>query len=189
MTRAWLAPLPQAEPQRSAIAAAIPTLTTHRLILRTPKIEDWPILEPIWRTQRGRFIGGPFNEEDAWLDFTQAAAAWVLRGVGFWTVTRRSDAQVLGIAGLGQEPRDPELEFGWLFTEAAEGHGYATEATRALRTHFFAQGFESLVSCIHPGNTRSIALAERLGAKPDAQAPRSDATALIYRHTAPEAPQ
>ncbi len=186
MTRPWLAPLPPAAAQRAACAAAIPVLGTARLRLRAPRAEDWDLLEPIWRTDRGRFIGGPMNEEDAWLDFAQGAAAWILRGIGFWTVERTGDGAVLGITGLGQETCDPEPELGWLFTGAAEGKGYAFEAASAARDHFFAQGFGTFVSCIAPGNTRSVALAERMGARLDPRAPRLDAQDLVYRHTAPE---
>ena len=49
-------------------------------------------------------------------------------------------------------------------------------------------GFETLVSYITPGNDRSVALAERLGATPDATAPRPDGESasetLVYRHRA-----
>ena len=183
MTRPWLAPLPEAAARRAEVASAIPVLETERLILRAPKIEDWDALEPIWRSDRGRYIGGPFSEEDAWLDFAQCVASWPLRGIGAWTVTRKSDGQVLGITGPGQEPRDAELELGWLFTEAAEGHGYAYEAAGAVREHLFAMGFRTFVSCIDPGNTRSVALAERLGAGPDPDAARADPGDLIYRHS------
>ena len=40
MTRAWLNPMPQAHGLRETIAATIPVLTTERLILRAPRIED-----------------------------------------------------------------------------------------------------------------------------------------------------
>jgi len=185
MIRAWLTPMPEAHGLREAIAAAIPVLTTERLILRAPRIEDWPVLEPIWITKRAEFIGGPFNEEDAWLDFSQAVAGWVLRGVGYWTVTLKSDGTVLGLSGLGQETVDPEPEFGWLFTEQAEGHGYAAEATKAIRAHLFAQGHNRFVSYIDAGHKRSIALAERLGATRDTAAQNADYH--VYRHIAPEA--
>ena len=30
------------------MSAAIPVITTKRLVLRAPQIADWPTLEPIW---------------------------------------------------------------------------------------------------------------------------------------------
>lgn len=190
MIRAWLLQIAAFLPARNAVAEAIPVLETDRLILRAPRIEDWPALEPIWRTERGAFIGGPFDEEDAWLDFTQAVASWVLRGIGYWTVTRRTDGAVLGLCGLGQEYTDPEPEFGWLVTEAAEGHGYALEAASAIRDHLFAQGLPTCVSYVDADHGRSRRLAERLGAHRDTRAeaalPVETAGTLVYRHPAPE---
>lgn len=41
---------------------------------------------------------------------------------------------------------------------------------------------QTLVSCINPDNSRSIHLAERLGAKIDEYARKQDSDNLIYRH-------
>ncbi|MCG6901939.1 MAG: GNAT family N-acetyltransferase [Rhodobacter sp.] len=187
MTAPVQTPIPQAANCRAAIAAALPVLRTQRLTLRAPRLEDWPLLAPIWRTRRSKFIGGPYSTEDAWLDFSQSVASWVLRGIGYWTVTLSADDSVLGLCGLGQEYCDPEPEFGWLFTRAAEGHGYATEATRAIRDHLFAGGISGFVSYIDAGHARSIAVAERLGAWRDPDAAGADATTFVYRHTCHEA--
>jgi len=184
MMRPWH-PIKECTAQRDKMAAIVPVLETERLVLRAQRAEDWPVLEPIWRTDRGRYIDGPFNEEDAWLDYCQAAAGWMLRGIGYWTVTLKSDATVLGLIGIGQETADPELEFGWLLTQEAEGQGFAFEATKAIRAYAFETvGLKTLVSMIDRKNTRSVALAERLGATKDVSAVptefRHDTTA--YRH-------
>jgi len=44
------------------------------------------------------------------------------------------------------------------------------------------KAISSLVSYIDPENSRSIALAERLGAWPDEFATADDETDLVYRH-------
>ena len=168
MTRAYLQPFPEAETTLAALTAAVPLLDTERLRLRAPRLGDWEVLAPIWRSERGAFIGGPFDEREAWLDFNQAIAGWLLRGVGYWTVTLREDGTPLGFVGLGVETEDPELEFGWLMTEAAEGHGYAFEACQAVRAHAFdTLGLKTLVSFVDRRNARSISLARRLGAVED----------------------
>jgi len=170
MTRAFLTPVPQGDSTRQGIAAVIPTLNTDRLILRAPKLSDFETLEPIWRSERGTYMGGPFNEEDAWLDYAQAVAGWVLRGVGYWTVTSK-DGTVLGFIGLGLETEDQEMEFGWMFTQEAEGHGYATEAAKAVHGYAFETlGLSTLISYVDRNNARSVAVAERLGARHDAGA-------------------
>lgn len=168
MNAAWTRPIPQAAGHRDAIAAPIPVLTTERLVLRAPRAEDWPVLEPIWTTDRGRFIGGPFPPETAWLDFAQAVAGWVLRGLAGWTVTDRGTGEVLGLCGLFLDWGDRELELGWLLTEAAEGRGVATEAARAVRDHAFGTlGLPGLVSHVAEPNHASARVAEKLGGIPD----------------------
>jgi len=185
MTRAFLAPVPEAQRTRDAAAAAIPVLETERLLLRAPRLSDFEVLEPIWRTERGIYMGGPFTQEDAWLDYAQAVAGWVLRGIGYWTVTDKA-GQVLGFIGIGAETADPELEFGWLFTAQAEGFGYATEAARAVHAYaFHTLGLKTLVSFVDRRNTRSEALARRLGAVEDDTVlpPELAAEDFAFRHS------
>lgn len=184
MTVPWLTqPAGAAAESAARIAAALPVIETDRLILRPPLIADWPVLEPIWTTERGRYIGGPMNGEDAWLDFNQCISSWLLRGYGFLTITNRTDNNVLGLVGLAQEHGDPEPELGWLLTEAAEGMGYATEAARAMLPLAHALiGAGRFVSYIHRDNAASIAIAERLGAVADAEPHPLFADGLVYRH-------
>ena len=169
------------------MSAAIPVITTKRLVLRAPQIADWPTLEPIWATERGRFIGGPMNSEDAWLDFNQCVSSWLLRGIGWLTVTLRETQQVLGLVGVGQEHGDPEAEIGWLLTAEAEGHGYAFEAAHALLPLAIDTiGAGKLVSYIHRDNAASIRLAEKLGAICDPHPHPLFEDGLVYRHQQPE---
>lgn len=189
MTLQFFDPIPQAAAMRASLAAVVPALETERLILRAPRAEDFQILRSIWLTDRSQFIGGPYNEEDAWLDFAQATAGWLLRGLGYWTVTRRTDGEVLGLIGIGQETTDPELEFGWVVTDAAEGNGFAFEACTAVRDYGFKTiGLKTLVSFIDTRNSRSIALANRLGAVDDTPDDWSHED-LVFRHINSEAAQ
>ncbi len=52
-------------------------------------------------------------------------------------------------------------------------------AMRALR-------LDGLVSYVHPENHRSAAVAERLGATLDPDAPKQDPGDLVYRHPSPQ---
>jgi RimJ/RimL family protein N-acetyltransferase len=77
----------------------------------------------------------------------------------------------------------PEKELGWLLYEGFEGKGYATEAARAMRDWAFGPGgLASLVSYFDPENARSMAVAQRLGAVLDPDAPVQDAGDVVYRH-------
>ena len=185
MTPAYLTPTPEAEGTRAALAALVPTLTTEGLTLRAPMLSDWETLSPIWRTDRAQYFGGPFNEEDAWLDFAQLVASWIFRGVGWWTVTLTETGKPLGVVGIAAEVGDPEPEMGWLFTQEAEGHGYASEAARAVHGYAFeTMGLKTLVSFIDRKNDRSAALARRLGAVEDDSvlSPELAAEDYCFRH-------
>ncbi|WP_424944228.1 GNAT family N-acetyltransferase [Aliiroseovarius crassostreae] len=172
-----------AQSRIDAIAAALPRITTDRLTLRAPRLADWPVLAPIWTTERATHIGGPFSEDDAWLDFTHICAQWALRGFGGLTITLTETNEVLGMVLLGRELKDPEPELGWLLIESAEGLGYASEAALALRCEgvrlFGAGGF---VSYIEESNTRSISLADRIGAVADKARHPIAPEVLVYRH-------
>jgi RimJ/RimL family protein N-acetyltransferase len=157
--------------QAQAVAAAIPRIETPRLVLRAPRITDFTGWASIACTDRGRYIGGPCDEEEAWLDFCQMCAGWLLRGAGLWSVDRRDTGALVGFVPLNHEWGDPEMELGFLFLPEAEGHGFAAEAAGAARDHAFgALGMATLVSYMDPANDRALALAARLGAKRDAQA-------------------
>ena len=67
--------------------------------------------------------------------------------------------------------------------QSYKGQGYASEAAAALRDWAFERlGLETLASYVDPRNRRSIAVAERLGARLDANADRTDPDDLVYRH-------
>jgi RimJ/RimL family protein N-acetyltransferase len=173
------------------LASPIPVIETARLRLRAPRLSDWPSLEPIWTGARSKHIGGPFEAETGWHDFCHATASWLLRGIGFFTVEHRETGEILGFVGVTHEWGDAELELGWLLTDAAEGHGYATEAAIAARDHACeALGLGPLVSYVDTANRRSVALAKRLGATPDRTAvlsgPNDDGHTIAYRHPAPK---
>ena len=77
----------------------------------------------------------------------------------------------------------PEKELGWQLYEGQEGRGYATEAAMALRDWATrALRLDGLVSYVHPENVASAAVAERLGATLDPNAPKPNPGALVYRY-------
>lgn len=182
---------PKGAPARLAgqLADAVPQLDTARLVLRAPVIGDFDSYAAILMSDRAVHMDGPFSRREAWLDFTQYVAGWLLRGCGVWTVVARDDGRVLGFVSVAMEYGDRAHELGYLFRPEAEGQGYATEAVRAARDYAFgAMGLSTLVSYIGPDNARSIALAERLGAALDADAAvQLDDDCLVYRHPKPGA--
>ena len=170
----------------SQMQALIPVLKTERLILRGPRIEDFDAFAAMGEGPRGQFYGRPKTRDDAWANFMQLTGTWALRGHGAWTVTDRTDGAILGFVQIGAEPGDMEPELGWIVSYDAEGHGLAFEAAQAVR----AQGFgpfalAKMVSSLDARNSRSQALAQRLGAKRDTDAearlPEAEAC-FVFRH-------
>jgi RimJ/RimL family protein N-acetyltransferase len=161
----------------------IPTLTTERLILRPPVIADFPAYEALWTSPRSRYMGGPFDSRGAWLTFCHDVACWELFGHGALMIDLRETGECVGQVGINHGPLFPEKELGWLLYEGHEGHGYALEAARALRDWAFAErGLLTLVSYCDMANSRSIAVAKKLGAVLDPDAPRQDPEDLVFRH-------
>lgn len=172
-----------AEQLAAMFNALAPQLRTNRFVLRAPILSDFSACAEIACSDRGRFVGGPMSREDAWAEFTAMVAGWALHGHGGFAILDADDT-VLGFIVLGLEPGDREVELGFALTAPAEGNGVAEECARAVRDWAAKDlGLTELVSYIDPENTRSIALAERLGAKRDttAEAAFEDGT-QVYRH-------
>lgn len=167
----------------------IPALATERLILRGPEAGDFePLATFFAEDPRARGFGGPLRRPEAWRWFAGSIGHWALRGFGFWTVTGREDGRVLGICGLWQPEGWPEPELCWVAFAEAEGRGLMSEAAHAVRAHAHrVLGLPALCSNIYPGNTRSIALARRLGARLEhEQVNVRGEHELVFRHPAPE---
>jgi len=164
-----------------------PILATERLTLRMPQGSDWPVLRDYAATDRARFTGGPQDLATAWRAFGHMVGHWVLRGYGLFFYADRATGAVLGMAGPWFPEGRPEREIAWAVLDpAAEGKGYALEAALAARDWAYRTlGWQTAVSYIDPANTRSIALATRLGARLDVDAPALEGHA-VYRHPAPE---
>lgn len=168
----------------------IPTLETGRLVLRRPAPRDWEPFRAFMMSDRAAGIGGPLDLGKAWRAFAAELGHWEILGFGMWVVTIRGDDTGVGMVGPWFPPDWPETEVGWMiWDESLEGTGIACEAARAAIAHAWHQlEWKTVVSYVAPDNARSRALAERLGARIDPQAPqpRPDKPCLVYRHPAPE---
>jgi RimJ/RimL family protein N-acetyltransferase len=163
--------------------SSIPTLKTERLTLRAPVVDDFPAYAALMASSRAAGMGGPFDTRAAWGIFCHDVALWQLFGHGGLMIDLGSTGACVGQVGINHGPLFPEKELGWQLYEDCEGKGYATEAARALRDWAFGTlGLRTLVSYIDPGNTRSAAVAERLGAVLDPAAAKQDPGDLVYRH-------
>jgi RimJ/RimL family protein N-acetyltransferase len=146
-------------------ASSVPRLETARLLLREwgPSDVD-PHAAMSADPEVMRYLGGVLGREQSWRRLATHAGHWTLRGYGNWAVERRADGLFLGRVGLWRPEGWPGLELGWKLARHAWGHGYATEAGRAaMEWAWSVLGTPRLISLIHPDNTRSVRVAERLG--------------------------
>jgi len=178
----------------TAHLTGIPTLETRRLTLRGPRIEDFEAWADFCASPRAAHIGGPLDRGTAWRAFCHSPGQWALRGYGAFVFCLKGSDAALGMTGPWHPADWPERELGWtVWSDDAEGKGLAHEAAIAARRFAYdTLGWTTAVSYIEKDNTRSIALATRLGAThdPDATAPHdNDPDTLVYRHPAPEALQ
>lgn len=170
-----------------------PILTTERLTLRAPQGSDFDAIVPFITSDRARFVGGGADKDagHAWRILAIFAGHWQLRGTGVFIMTDRVTGRPIGSVGPWYPGDWPEPELGWsVWSAEDEGQGYAHEAMVAIRRHVYADlGWSTAVSYIDPSNTRSAALAQRLGCRldPTAPAPQRDDPVQIWRHPVPDA--
>jgi RimJ/RimL family protein N-acetyltransferase len=180
-----------------------PVLETERLLLRRPSLRDAEaVLELVSDPVAMAFIGGvhPDAVSDPALVVRRWLDRWQENGCGPFSVVRRSDDRWLGRAGVlvwdrrtwtqgsfstAGEFAQPEL--GWALVREHWGRGYATEAALAAREWAYRElGAWRLVSLIAPANTRSAAVAERLGARPRETVTLVDSGAVVvWEHPPP----
>ena len=162
----------------------IQPIETERLILRRPAPRDQDICVDFFMSERAVGVGGPFNLHAAWRHFAYELGHWEINGFGMWAVTMKGDDTILGLIGPWFPADWPEREIGWMVFGNAEVKGIAFEAAEAAIKHARTTlGWTNFVSYIDKDITRSIVLAERLGATLDKDAKGPDAhPCLVYRH-------
>ena len=121
-------------------------------------------------------LGGVQHEADAWRSFASMVGAWELRPAAMFSVIEKASGEWIGRIGPWTPHLWPVKEVGWGIARSFEGRGYALEAAVACVDFVFEDfGWKTVSHLIAEENTRSAALAQRLGAVPvgEAQMPGS----------------
>ncbi len=139
-------------------------LVTERLVL-TPQVPgDAGWLAELF-TLRGRGVVTPEQARDR---VAAVHRTFAEHGIGAAVLRRAGREDALGyvaiVVGRGT-PAEPELAYELL--PAAHGHGYATEASRALLASAFATGRDVVQATIRPWNHASLRVAQTLGLRLD----------------------
>ncbi|TCD15944.1 GNAT family N-acetyltransferase [Oricola cellulosilytica] len=165
----------------------IAALRSERLILRAWRPEDFPAYAAFVADEaRTRFIGGPKDEWQAWTAFASLSGEWVLNGYGIFAIEIIETGELAGYAGLWQPHYLDEPELAWGLFAGFEGRGIATEAVLTVREWAAdTLGLPPLMSFVHPRNTRSHKLLDRLGATPMTPTTLRDEPRLRFRHISP----
>jgi RimJ/RimL family protein N-acetyltransferase len=148
----------------------VPTLCTERLRLRAWRPGDrvpFSVMNADPRVME-YFATGPLSrgESDALADRIEAQFAE--RGFGLWAVEVPAVEAFAGFCGLAVPSFTahftPCVEIGWRFAARSWGHGYATEAARAVLAHAFGPlGLREIVSFTTASNVRSQGVMQRIG--------------------------
>jgi len=177
------------EASETAMQTSCPVLETSWLRLRAHRLDDFAACAAMWADPAvTRYIGGkPLTEEEAWTKFLRYAGHWSLLGFGYWAVEEKETGRFIGELGFADYKRNmqPSIqgtpEAGWIFSPAAHGKGYATEALREV-LDWGEVRFEGgrTVCLIHPENAASIRLAEKCGYKEAQKTSYKERPAILF---------
>ncbi|RKG97634.1 GNAT family N-acetyltransferase [Corallococcus carmarthensis] len=148
--------------------------TTDRLLLRAIRESDLDAVFALHSDPAtNRFSRRGFMQtlDDARKTLGLWLEDWARDGVGYWLVERlEAPGVVVGLGGVRHKELDGQrvLNLAYRFTPQTWGSGYATEVSRAaLALAARHLPHVPLVAIIHPENTASLRVAERLGMRLD----------------------
>jgi RimJ/RimL family protein N-acetyltransferase len=144
-----------------------PELTTSRLLLRRPRIEDFDAYAAYMADERSaRYVGGVQARSVAWRGFLTLAGAWEIQGFSMFSVILRETGEWIGRVGPWMPDGWPGTEVGWGIVPRYWQQGFATEAAAASMDFAFdTLGWTDVIHAIHPENVASIGVATKLGAE------------------------
>lgn len=142
----------------------IPQLETKRLLLRLPYRSDLPWYTRYCLSERSQYVGGPFNEVQAFEKLASMIGHWELRGFGRFVFLEHGTERPLGHFGALQLSSSEPPEITWtIWNEMDEGKGFATEAGIAFKSYAIQTlGLSNLIADVDCNNSASRRLAERL---------------------------
>ncbi len=157
------------------VQQSLPTLRTERLTLRPAVVSDLDAIHAYLSQEEvcRYLLHGPLSREEVEAKLVACEKRSTLGEKGDFVrlaVVRNEDGAVVGDVILDiTSVEAATVEIGWVFSPDVVGRGYATEAARALRDYAFETlNAHRVVAHLHPDNTASSRLCERLGMRHEA---------------------
>ena len=146
----------------------VDSLTTARLCLGPATTTDHPAIASLNADPTvQRFLclsKAPPTHKEALADLPYFLSAPAPTGGGFWCIRSRVTTDFLGLILLLYTDDRAKIELGYRLLPPFWSQGYATEAGLAVVTYAFGDlGLTELCAIIHPDNTASRTVAEKLG--------------------------
>jgi RimJ/RimL family protein N-acetyltransferase len=166
-------------------------LYTERLVLRPVTRDDHPAMLAHWTlpdVRRFLFDGAPLSSAEVAETIEESIGDFAANGYGIWLIELGSGPRpgpgLVGTAGL-RPLEESGLEIFYSLAPAAWGHGYATEAARAVVEYALGPlGLPEVLAEVDEGNAASVAVVKRLGMTPYAVVPGLFGPMTRYRTTA-----
>jgi RimJ/RimL family protein N-acetyltransferase len=156
-------------------------LSTERLVLRPVTADDHAAVLAHWTqpdVRRFLFDGAAPSAAEVAKTIEESIGDFAARGFGVWLIeldtAPRLDSSAAGLVGTaGLRPLGGSgLEIFYSLAPGAWGHGYATEAARAVVEYGLGPlGLPEVLAEVDEGNAASVAVVKRLGMTPYAVVP------------------
>ncbi|MGH3178542.1 MAG: GNAT family N-acetyltransferase [Streptosporangiaceae bacterium] len=144
-------------------------LSTERLVLRPVTADDHAALLAHWtqpEVRRFLFDGAALSAAEVAETIEESTGQFAARGFGIWLIELGSGVGLVGTAGL-RPLKESGLEIFYSLAPGAWGHGYATEAARAVMEYGLGLlGLPEVLAEVDEGNAASVAVVKRLGMTP-----------------------
>lgn len=159
-----------------------PVLVTKNLTVRGPQKSDLPAFTAFMLSDRMDALGWAGTEGEAWRGFIGGIGHWQWHGYGFFVLEDTVTGQPIGRVGILNHIEWPEPELAWHMFDGFEGKSLCFEAAVAVREWAGSIGLSPLISMIATTNTRSLALAKRLGATEKSRMTHDGSPTIVMRH-------
>jgi len=149
----------------------MPLLETNRLLLRDFVPLDWEAINTVLSdpevTRYMHFAAWTEEKRREWFDWCIDNSHELNPDVYNWALALKTTGTVIGWLGIGSASHptmDHERDFGYALDRHAWGHGYMTEALRAvLAFEFEALGTQRIFATCETANRASARVMEKAG--------------------------